>query len=83
MIFKQDIDRWCPGKITNVVNREDEIEVKYAVLPLEEDEPPMSPLVQLDEDEETEITSLRSPVSPHIEEEEDVPFKLFISILLR
>lgn len=63
MIFKQDIDRWCPGKITNVVNREDDIEVKYAILQLDgiEEEARMSPLVQLDEDEETEITSMQSP----------------------
>eukprot|EP01083_Nonionella_stella_P000030 87_1 len=32
MIFKQDIEKWCPGKIVCVYPREDDIEVKYAIL---------------------------------------------------
>eukprot|EP00486_Rosalina_sp_Unknown_P010160 CAMPEP_0201586568 /NCGR_PEP_ID=MMETSP0190_2-20130828/134099_1 /ASSEMBLY_ACC=CAM_ASM_000263 /TAXON_ID=37353 /ORGANISM="Rosalina sp." /LENGTH=86 /DNA_ID=CAMNT_0048034805 /DNA_START=1 /DNA_END=258 /DNA_ORIENTATION=+ len=54
MIFKQDIAKWCPGKITKCIRKNDHIEIKYAVLHSGDTpahKPGIPPLLQGDEEE--------------------------------
>lgn len=72
MIFKQDLAKWCPGKITKCDRRTDDIEIKYAILHSDTPhiKPDIPPLLQGDEDDEISVDEDGYNMTTHSSDEE-------------